>query len=125
MCGVQNCPLAFRETLALRKIVNELTEGSAEHALNLQLDAGRLLFDVAVAIGLDPWSVLNPAIMVRLMNEDATRLWPTLTEAENAEMVELDNTRQPDKPDSHGPITEPPRAEERSWGLFPIRDCVP
>jgi len=98
MCGVQNCPLAFRETLALRKIVNELTEGSAEHALNLQLDAGRLLFDVAVAIGLDPWSVLNPAIMTRLLDEDVTRLWPTLTEAEHEELLELENIRQSDLP---------------------------
>ena len=95
MCGVQNCPLAFRETLALRKIVNELTEGSAEHVLNLALDAGRLLYDVSLAIGLDPWSVLNPAIMTRLLDEDATRLWPTLTEAEDAEMVELDGIRVP------------------------------
>ena len=112
MCGVTNCPLAFRETLALRKIVNELTEGSAEHALSTQLDAGRLLYDVAVAIGLDPWSVLNPAIMTRLLDEDVTRLWPTLSEAEGAELVELDNIRQADKPDRDCPLPEEQRINE-------------
>jgi len=94
MCGVTNCPLAFRETLALRKIVSELTEGSAEDALTLGLDAGRLLYDVCLAIGLDPWAVLNPAIMTRLLDEDVTRLWPTLAEAEDEEMAETDAIRE-------------------------------
>jgi len=97
MCGVTNCPLAFRETLALRQIVNELSDDSAEHTLTMLLDAGRLLYDVAIAIGLDPWSILSPAIVCRILVEDAVRLWPTLTEAEHAEMVELDGIR-----DSYG-----------------------
>jgi len=94
MCGVRSGPSAYRETLALRKIVNELTEGSAENALNLSLDAGRLLYDIALAIGLDPWSILNPAIMTRLLDEDMTRLWPTLAEAEDEEMAETDAIRE-------------------------------
>jgi len=105
MCGVSNCPLAFRETLALRHLVNELTEGGAEDALKLSLDAGRLLYDVAVAIGLDPWSVLNPAIMTRLLDEDVTRLWPTLTEAEDEELIELAGIREPEIKDKDTPIS--------------------
>jgi len=111
MCGVTNCPLAFRETLALRRIVNELTEGSAKNALELEIDAGRLLYDVATAIGLDPWSVLNPAIMARLLDEGQTRLWPTLTEAEDAELVELANVRAPVFLDPVFPLTDAQLAE--------------
>jgi hypothetical protein len=94
MCAVQNCPLAFRETLALRQIVNELTEGSVENALNLSLDAGRLLYDVCLAIGLDPWAVLNPAIMTRLLNEDVVRLWPTTARDPGDELAETDAIRE-------------------------------
>jgi hypothetical protein len=112
MCGVTNCPLAFRETLALRQIVGELTEGNTRDGLSLRLDAGRLLYDVCVAIGLDPWSVLSPAVVSRILCEDARYLWPTLTEAEDAEMVELDNVREPYIPDTIRPVTEERRINE-------------
>lgn len=104
MCGVTNCPLAFRETLALRRIVNELTEGDLYNDMAVKMDAGRLLHDVAVAIGLDPWSVLNPAVECRINNEDLMRLWPVLTEAEDAELVELAGIREPVKPDGIAPV---------------------
>ncbi len=93
MCGVQNCPLAFRETLALRKIVNELTEGDAKNGMSLRLDAGRLLYDVCTAIGLDPWSVLSPFVMTRLLDEDCARLWPVLSSDESPESAETDAIR--------------------------------
>lgn len=109
MCGVVNCPLAFRETLALRQIVNELTEGSAVNSLSLSLDAGRLLYDVSVAIGLDPWSVLNPAIMNRLEDEDFARLWPTLTESEDMEVAETDAIREEPHSDWYHSLSEAER----------------
>ena len=105
MCGVVNCPLAFRETLALRQIVEELTEGDLYNDMAVKMDVGRLLHDVAVAIGLDPWAVLNPAIMCRILDEDVTRLWPTLTEAENAELVDLASIRETVESDEISPVT--------------------
>ena len=86
--------MAFRETLGLRKIVAELTEGEADFSLSMQLDAGRLLYDVCCAIGLDPWSVLDAMVMTRLLDEDVMRLWPTLAKAEDEEMAETDAIRE-------------------------------
>jgi len=125
MCGNATCPLAWRDKLNLRMLCNELSEHGEIDLLSTLQPVALVLLDCCAILNLDPLDVLGPEMMGRINRRGDNRLWPALTEAEDAEMVELDNIRQLDKPDHLGPVIEPCRAEERSWGLFPIRDCIP
>jgi hypothetical protein len=105
MCGVSNCPLAFREILNLRQLVAELSEDGRIDLLQTLQPVALVILDMCAVLALDPGEVLGSEMMGRIDRRGDTRLWPTLTAAEDAEMVELDNIRQMDLSDRDTPIS--------------------
>jgi hypothetical protein len=85
-------------------LVNELNEQNEFGIATLNLPAEALLYDVCIALGLDPRAVLGPEAMGRIKRRGDTRLWPTLTVAEDEEMVELAGIREPVEPDEITPV---------------------
>ena len=104
------CPLRWREILNLRMLVNDLTSESGIDLLKSPFSPGYILFDACTMIGLDPREVLPADIVNRVLARQLERPWPTLTEAEDAEMVELANIRQPEHSDWFYSETEADKA---------------
>jgi hypothetical protein len=95
MCGNQKCPLAWRDKLNLRMLVNELSEHGAIDLLQTLQPIALVILDCCAGLQLDPIEVLGPEMMGRIHRRGDVRLWPTLTESEDEELIELANVRQP------------------------------
>jgi len=106
MCGVYDCPLRFREIINLRKLINDLTIESGIDLLDSLFGPGYILFDACLAIGLEPREVLPADTVNRIEARARERLWPLLNEAEDAEVVELDNIRVSEHSDWFGSLSE-------------------
>lgn len=91
MCGNSTCPLAWREKLNLRMLVDELSEGGQIDLLQTLQPIALVLLDACAALNVDPVDVLGCKIMGRIDRLGDIRLWPTLTEAEDNELINLDN----------------------------------
>lgn len=116
MCGNPTCPLAWRERQALRALCGELMEEEGKGLQNLQANAGLVMFDVCRALDIDPYVILPADVIVRVDEILSSRPWPTLTEAEHAEMVELENVRVSDNADLVCPNTDyDPRNNQSGW----------
>ena len=106
MCGNAICPLAWRDKLNLRILCNELSEHGEIDLLTTLQPVALVLLDCCDILNLDPLEVLGSEMMGRIKRRGDSRLWPTLTEAEDAEMVELDNIRQSEHSDWFYSLTE-------------------
>jgi hypothetical protein len=80
---------------------------------DFKTDAAHLLYDVCVALEIEPVVVMDARTVYGIRAEKFCRLWPTLTEAEDEEMVGLDNIRQSAELDEIGPVSEEQRTIER------------
>jgi hypothetical protein len=80
-------------------LCNELSEHGAIDLLQTLQPIALVVLDCCAILNLDPVEVLGPEMMGRIRRRGDTRLWPTLSESEEAEMVELANIRQSDEPD--------------------------
>jgi hypothetical protein len=94
MCGNATCLLAWRDKLNLRILCNELSEHGTIDLLQTLQPVALVLLDCCAILSLDPGEVLGAEMMGRIKRRGDSRLWPTLTEAEDVEMVDLDNIRQ-------------------------------
>jgi hypothetical protein len=106
MCGVSNCPLAFREILNLRQLVAELSEDGRIDLLQTLQPVALVILDMCAVLALDPGEVLGSEMMGRIDRRGDTRLWPTLTEAEDKELIELAGIREPVHSDWYNSLTE-------------------
>lgn len=95
MCGNITCPLAWRDKLSLRRLCNEIEYQLPGTLMSRRVEPGWILFDVCAALNIDPRDVLPAETVNRIEAWKNSRLWPTLTEAEDEELVELDNIRVP------------------------------
>jgi len=110
MCSNTTCPLHWRDLLLLRRMVNDISEECSSNLLERRVEPGYVIYDVCTALSLDPKSVLPGATVDRIIESENVRLWPTLTDAENAEMVELSNIGRSDLSDPISLVPEPVRA---------------
>lgn len=95
MCGNQTCPLAWRDRLNLRALCNEIEYELPGSLMSRRIEPGWVIYDVCQKLGVEPRDVLPAEVVNRIEQWKNSRLWPTLTEAEDAEMVELDGIRVP------------------------------
>jgi hypothetical protein len=85
-------------------LCNELSENDALDLLQTLQPVALVLFDVCAALHMDPEEVLGAVMVRRIKWRGETRLWPTLTEAEDEELIELAGIREPDIPEKVGPV---------------------
>jgi len=105
MCGNTSCALAKTDRIKLRELCVELAGPSGPDLRNLRLDAGHLIFDVCSALAIEPVVVMDAKTVYAIRAEGADRLWPTLTEAEDEEMIELAGIREPEIKDEEVPVS--------------------
>jgi len=94
MCGNQTCPLEWRDKLNLRILCNELSEDGRIDLLQTLQPIALVIFDCCQTLHLDPVEVLGPKMVGRIERRGDTRLWPTLSEDEDAELAETDAIRE-------------------------------
>jgi len=112
MCGNRTCPLAWRDRLLLRALCHELCDETGKGLLEYRVEPAYIIFDVCTRLNVDPYDVLPPEIVNRIKEREHIRLWPTLSEAEEAELVDLAGIREPGLVDDVGRIREEQRINE-------------
>jgi hypothetical protein len=97
--------LAKQDRIRLRALCIELAGPEAMDLRSFATDAAHIIFDVCDAFAIEPVVVMDARTVYGIRAEKVCRLWPTLSEAEDEEMIDLANLREPDIEDKDAPIS--------------------